>query len=340
VTASEHAEQGNALLVDMHRAVLRFSAIRALVAIGVPEQLRDGPVGVGDLAARCGAHAPTLRRLLRTTAATGLMRTTTPETYELTGEGQALIDGAESLRLRHMGNPEMWTSLGELTETAITGRSPFLDRYGSTYNYLAARPEGSAVFDALMVSLYDSVAPRLAETGIFPETGTVADIGGGKGTFLAAILKARPGLHGVLLDMKRSVDVAREYLAEQGVADRSEVVAGDFFAAVPPGAEVYLLAHIIHNWSDEESANILRVVRSAMPAGGRLLVIDMVLPDDDRPHYAKDLDIRMLSTFDGRERSESEFAALLESAQFRVDQVIDLGIGGECVIVASPAPEA
>jgi ubiquinone/menaquinone biosynthesis C-methylase UbiE len=340
VTADERAEQGNTLLGDMHRTVLRFSAIRALVAIGVPEQLRDGPVSVDDLAARCDAHAPTLTRLLRTTATTGLLRTVAPGTYELTDEGRALIEGTELQRLRHIGNPEMWVSLGELPQTARTGRAPFLDRYGSAYNYLSAQPHGSAVFDALMVSLYKAVAPRLAEVDIFPETGTVADIGGGKGTFLAAILKARPGLHGILLDMKRSVDVAREYLTEQGVADRAEVVAGDFFAAVPPGADVYLLAHIIHNWSDEESVNILRVVRSAIPAGGRLLVEDMVLPDDDRPHYAKDLDIRMLSAFDGRERSEAEFTRLLASAGFRVDGIVELGASAESAIIASPVPEA
>jgi hypothetical protein len=339
-TADERAERGIALLADMHRTVLRFSAVRALVVIGVPEQLRNGPVSLADLAERCGAHPPTLKRLIRTTASVGLMRTVSPETYELTPEGRALVDGTELLRIKHIGNPEMWTSLGELTETALTGRAPFLERFSSAYSYLSTRPEGSAVFDALMVNLSESAASRLAELDIFPETGTVADIGGGKGTFLAAILNARPELRGVLLDMQRSVGVAKEYLAAAGVAGRTEVVAGDFFAEVPAGAEVYLLSHIIHNWSDEECLGILRTVRSAIPAGGRLLVVDMVLPDDDRPHWSKDLDIRMLSIFDGKERSESEAATLLGGAAFRIDKVIDLGIGGECVIVASPVVEA
>ena len=340
LTVDEQAEQGSALLAGMHRTVLRFSAIRALVAIGVPEQLREGPRSAADLADRCQADASALTRLLRTTASTGLMRTVAPGTYELTGAGQALLDGTELLRTRHSGNPEMWASLGELTETARTGRAPFLDRFGSTYNYLSTRPAGSAVFDALMTSLYESVAISLTQASVLPETGTIADIGGGKGTFLAAFLKAEPELRGVLLEMPRSVEVAREYLAEEGVADRAEVVAGDFFAAVPAGAQAYLLSHIIHNWSDKESADILRVVRSAIPADGRLLVVDMVLPDDDREHYAKDLDIRMLASFDGKERSEAEFAELLDSAGFRLDQVIDLDVAGECVIVASPVPAA
>ena len=137
-------------------------------------------------------------------------------------------------------------------------------------------------------------------------------------------------------ELPRAVDEARAYLAEQGVAERAEVVAGDFFAAVPPGAEVYLLAHVLHNWSDEESVEILRVVHGAMAEGSRLLVSEIVLPGDDRPHFGKELDIRMLAMFEGKERTEAEFAALLARAGFRLDQVVDLGVGGECVIVASP----
>lgn len=335
-TLDEPVAAGNAALNGMHSTVLRYGAIAALVSIGAPEQLVDGPLAVADLASRCGAHAPALERLLRTTASTGLVRTAGPGTYELTDEGQALLDGREARRLRWAANPEMWVTIGELTETVRTGQAPFVKRHGSTYDYLSTRPEASAVFDAMMVGLYDGVAARVAEADVFPGDGTVVDVGGGKGTLLAAVLRARPGLRGVLLDLERSVDVAREYLAEQGVAGRAEVMAGDFFAAVPSGAEAYLLAHVIHNWNDDECAGILRSIRAAIPERGRLLVVDMVLPADDRPHWAKDLDIRMLATFEGKERTEAEFTALLAGAGFRPDQVVDLGIDGERVIVASP----
>ena len=331
---------GNALLGDLHRAMLRYGAIGALVTLGVPEQLRDGPLDVADLAGRCGAHAPTLGRLLRTTASTGLMRTVAPGTYGLTEEGRALLDGAELLRLRWSAGREQWNAIGELTETARTGKAPFTERHGSVYDYLVTRPAESAVFDALMVSLFSDAAARVAAADVFPGTGMVVDVGGGRGTFLAAILRARPGLRGAVLELKRAVDEARAYLAEQGVAERAEVVAGDFFAAVPPGAEVYLLAHVLHNWSDEESVEILRVVRGAMAEGSRLLVSEIVLPGDDRPHFGKELDIRMLAMFEGKERTEAEFAALLARAGFRLDQVVDLGVGGECVIVASPGSAA
>jgi hypothetical protein len=194
-----------------------------------------------------------------------------------------------------------------------------------------------AVFDALMVSLYGGIAARVAQADVFPETGTVADIGGGKGTLLAEVLRARPALRGILLEQDRTVAAAREHLAERGVAGRAEVVAGDFFKAVPPGAQVYVLAHVLHNWSDEECAGILRTVRSAMPASSRLLIVEKLVPADDRPHFVKELDIRMLAMLEGKERSEPEFAALLTSAGLRLDRAAGLGTGGEYVVVASPA---
>jgi hypothetical protein len=318
------AAEGNALLSDMYRTVLRYGAIRALVGTGCLEQLREGPLPVTELADRCGLHAPTLSRLLRAAAPTGLLRTVSPGTYELTEAGQVLLDGTELLRTRWCTVPEVWTSIGELTETVRSGKSPFVQRHGNTYNFLATRPEESAAFDALMVANHGGVAEKVASSDAFPSTGTVVDVGGGKGTFLAAILRARPALRGILLELERTVDAAREYLTASGVASSCEVVAGDFFKAVPSGADVYLLASIIHNWDDDEAVDILRTVRAAIPEQGRLLLVDVVLPDDDRPHPGKDMDIRMLTMHEGKERSRSEFSALLSSAGFRLDEVTEL----------------
>jgi hypothetical protein len=326
---------GNALLNDMYRTVLRYGAIRALVSVGCPEQLRDGPLTVTELASRCEAHAPTLGRLLRTVASTGLMRTVAPGTYELTEAGAALLDGTELRRVRWSVVPEVWNSIGELTETVRSGESPFVRRHGNTYNYLSARPEASAVFDALMAANHAPVAARLVTSDALPTTGTVVDVGGGKGTFLSAILNARPALRGILLDLQRTVPAAREYLAATGVAQRCEVVAGDFFKAVPPEADAYLLASVIHNWDDDDAVDILRTVRTAMRDRGRLLLVEVVLPDDDRPHPGKELDIRMLTMHEGKERSQSEYSELLGSAGFRLDRVTELV--RLSLIVASPA---
>jgi hypothetical protein len=329
------AAEGNALLNDMYRTVLRYGAIRALVSVGCAEQLRDGPLSVTELAGRCGAHAPTLGRLLRTAAPTGLLRTVSPGTYELTEAGQALVNGTELLRTRWSAVPEVWDSIGELTETVRTGEAPFVRRHGNTYNFLSAHPEASAAFDALMVGNHGGAASAVAASDELPTTGTVVDVGGGKGTFLAAILHARPALRGVLLDLARTVDAATEYLTADGVAERCQIVAGDFFKAVPPGGDAYLLASVIHNWDDGEAADILRTVRAAIPERGRLLLVEVVLPDDDRPHPGKDLDVRMLTMHGGKERSLSEYSELLGRAGFRLDRVTELTRFS--LIVASPS---
>jgi hypothetical protein len=186
-----------------------------------------------------------------------------------------------------------------------------------------------------MVGNHGGAASAVAASDELPTTGTVVDVGGGKGTFLAAILHARPALRGVLLDLARTVDAATEYLTADGVAERCQIVAGDFFKAVPPGGDAYLLASVIHNWDDGEAADILRTVRAAIPERGRLLLVEVVLPDDDRPHPGKDLDVRMLTMHGGKERSLSEYSELLGRAGFRLDRVTELTRFS--LIVASPS---
>jgi SAM-dependent methyltransferase len=336
---TDEGAAGQATIMEIQRGVWRFAALRALVAVGAPEQLRDGPLTVAELADRCRAHAPTLSRLLRTIAATGLLRSAGLDKYELTGAGQALLAGRALTSVRFCVDPEVWGALGELTVTVRTGQAPFTLRHGSLYDYLSTKPDVSAVFDELMDTNHGPLAERLAKAATFGETGTVVDVGGGRGTFLASILRAHPGLRGVLLDLERTVPAARDYLAASGVGERCEVVAGDFFTAVPAGADVYLVAHIIHNWDDEQAAVILRAIRAVIPGHGRLLLVEAPLPDDDRPHFGKDLDIRLLTMHEGKERSLEEYSALLTAAGFRPGPVAELG-RGECVITASPAPPA
>jgi hypothetical protein len=337
--AGPAAPEGQATIMEIQRGVWRFAALRALVAVGGPEQLRDGPLTVAELAKRCDAHAPTLGRLLRTIAATGLLRSAGPDEYELTEAGQALLTGRALTSVRFSVDPEVWGALGELTETVRTGLAPFTLRNGSLYDYLSTKPDVSAVFDELMDTNHGPLAVRLAEVAAFPGTGTVIDVGGGRGTFLAAVLRAHPGLDGILLDLERTVPAARDYLAAAGVGSRCQVVAGDFFTAVPAGGDAYLVAHVIHNWDDEQAAAILRAIHAVMPGHGRLLVVEAPVPDDDHPHFGKDLDIRLLTMHEGKERSHAEYAALLAGTGFRPGQVIELG-RGECVITASPASPA
>jgi O-methyltransferase domain len=331
--------EGQATIMTMQRAWWRFSALRALMAVGCPGQLRDGPRTVDELAEACGAHAPTLSRLLRNIAQTGLLRTVAPATYELTPAGQALLRGHPRASVLYSVDAEVYNGLAELTETVRTGVAPFTLRHGSMYDYLSANPELSAVFDALMDLQHEPLAAGvgalLGEPGRLPAGATVVDVGGAKGTFAAAILRANPGMHGILLDLERSAPLAREYLAAAGVAGRCEVVAGDFFKAVPAGGDAYLLAHIVHNWDSDQATSILRNIRAVIPDDGTLLIVEMPVPEGDQPHFAKDLDIRLLTMHEGQEHTLPEYETMLAAAGFRLADVAGLS-RGECLLTASP----
>jgi hypothetical protein len=234
-------------------------------------------------------------------------------------------------------DPELWNALGEINETIRSGRAPLIDKYGGLYGYLATQPETAAGFDALVKGNYAPVADALAQAVDFGKLGTVVDVGGGHGGFITAILRAHPGVRGILTELDRALPGARAHLAANGLADRCDIVACDFFTdPLPPGAGCYLLAHVIHNWNDEQALAILRAVRAAVPDDGRLLLVEAIIPDDDSPHLAKDLDIRLITILPGGGRTESEYARLLAEAGFRPEPASGLA-ATESVMAAIPA---
>ena len=333
------ADQGVGVVLDLVGAVWRFGALNAIIELGCADHLRDGPLTTTELAARCAADELSLGRVLRTVASTGLIATVAPDTYALTAVGTVLVDGDWArLFVQFCAEPACWYALGALPQTVRTGRSAFEERFGPMYDYLAAHPQVGRMFGEFMVNRSRPLAARVAQIRDFSRAATVVDVGGGDGAFLAAILRAHPGVRGVLLERTRSLPAAREFLDAQGLAGRYELVDGDFFAAVPAGGDVYLLANVLHNWGDEEALRILRNVRSAMAADGQLLLVDALVPDDDRPYFPKDLDVRLLRLFGaGRERSESEYLGLLDTAGFRAARAGELAFELS-LIEAAPCP--
>ena len=331
------AAAGTRILLETTFATWRFTAIRGLLSIGAFEQLAAGPLTITELADRCGANAEILRRVLRCVAATGLLRTAGPQRYELTDAGRAVLGGWALAGFRFNADPEMWKALGEITETIRTGKAPLIERYGSLYGYLATQPQTAAGFDALVTGNYAQVASALAQAVDFARLGTVVDVGGGHGGFITAILRAHPGVRGILTELDRALPGARDHLAANGVGDRCDVTACDFFTdPLPSGAGAYLLGHVIHNWNDEQALAILRAVRAAIPEDSQLLLVEAIIPNDDAPHLAKDLDIRVITMLPGSERTESEYAQLLTEAGFRPQPAVHLA-RIESVIAATPA---
>jgi hypothetical protein len=320
-----------ALIWELLRGQWRFSALYAFVDLGLADSLRDGPLTVAELAERCDVDRDALARVMRTSAGIGVVRTVRSEgdltTYALTPAGETLCgDAKRSMRsvVIPQGAPDFLSAMGSLADAVRNGRSPFVAEYGSMYGYLERHPEARQHFDAHMSTRSRSIAEAVAAEYDFSGIATIADLGGGVGTVIAAILRENPAMRSILFELEPVIANAHGFLAEQGVADRCELVIGDFFRSVPV-ADAYVLSNIVHNWDDADALRILRNLRAAMPEHGRALLLDILLPEDDRPHLGKELDMRMLALYDGaRERGEDEYFALLGKAGLCVNRVIEL----------------
>ena len=175
-----------------------------------------------------------------------------------------------------------------------------------------------------MASVSGAENPAIAEAIDLTGVETLCELGGSGGHLLATILAAHQGVKGVLFDLPQVVERAKQepFLNQPGVAERTTYVGGDFFQAVPTGADAFLMKYILHDWNDEECVAILTKCREALQPGGRVFVVDAVIEPGNGPQWGKLLDINMLVITGGRERTEAEFAALFERAGLRFERTI------------------
>jgi SAM-dependent methyltransferase len=218
---------------------------------------------------------------------------------------------------------EFWNAFLKLPDTLEDGTPGFEKAYGTSwFAYLAEHPDEGSQFNSTMIGFHGAEPPAVADAYDFSAVDTIVDVGGSTGHMLATILERYPGPEGVLFELPRVVREAPALLDERGVADRVTCTAGDFFDQVPDGGDVYILSHILHDWSRDRCLTILRNCRAAMRPDGRLLIVEMVLPDEGPPHPGYELDMVMLALTGGRERTEAEYAALLEESGFSLNRVI------------------
>ena len=192
------------------------------------------------------------------------------------------------------------------------------------FEYFRRHDEERAVFDEFMAAQTAPVGRALAAAYDFSAGGTAVDVGGGRGALLLAVLAAHPHVRGIVFDQPSVAAGAREAIAAAGLSDRCEAAGGDFFRAVPGGADAYLLKYILHDWDDERCIAILRVCRRAIAAEGRLLVVELLIPPGNAPSFAKSQDVNMLVNLGGQERTEREFASLYAAAGFALVRTIRL----------------
>lgn len=309
-------------LLRLLNGFLTTQALHVAAALGIADLLADQSMAVEELASATGAHEPSLYRLLRMLTGTRIFREEAEGRFALGELGHALrSDDPHSVRdwALYVGTQGPWEAWGRLRETVVTGEPGFVLAHGmATYEYLAVHPELAGLFDRWMTRQSEQQNAAVVTAFDFSPFRVVADIGGGQGSTLAAILHTNPSLRGILLDRPEVVADATP-LEMAGVAERCEVVAGDMLAGVPEGADIYLLKRVLMIWGDDAAIKVLAHCAESLPPNGRVLAVEMVMPTDNDPGPAKSFDLLMLlANPGGRIRTEREFRDLFAAAGLRL----------------------
>jgi hypothetical protein len=300
-------------------------AVCAAAELGIADVLVNGARTVEQIARLVHAHPDAIDRSMRLLSSRGIFKRT-KDGYALTPMAEALrTDSPISMRAmaRLTGSKEHWEHWGHFVEVVRTGE-PFVPKLRgmSFFDYIGTKPELAAVFNDAMTSVSNLAIQPTMLAYDFSRFETVADIGGGHGSFLAAILKQAPKARGLLFDLPDVVASAEPMLRAAGVLSRCEIRGGSFFDGVPKGFDAYVMKTVVHDWPHAEALRILRSVRAAIPPHGTLLLVEMVLPDDDSQHPGKLLDLDMMLTNGGRERTAAEYRRVLGEAGFRLVRAV------------------
>lgn len=300
-------------------------AIYAIVELGIPDLLGEGARTAEALAEASGAHAGSLRRVLRFLASHGLFEEMPPDRFALTALADPLRGGAfgsERERVLMNGSDWCFEPWRALPRALRDGGTAFRHVYGRPFfEQLDRDPEARALFDRAMAATTSQDVGALVEAYDFSRFATVVDVGGGEGPLTRALLERHPSLRAVLVDSDAAAARAEARLSEAGLGDRVEVARGDFFESLPEGGDAYLLKDILHDWTDEEAARLLGRCHEAMRGRGVLLVLER-LADDDRAREVLSVDVTMLVLTGGRERTASEYASLLRESGFDLSRVV------------------
>ncbi len=295
----------------------RSQAVGVAAKLAIADRLDGGPKTVKALAGETGVHEESLHRLLRGLASFGVFAETAERTFALTPLGGTLRSNVPG-SMRDFAVAETaqghWLPWGHLDEAVRTGARTTPAVLGcEIFEWYGTHAAEGAAFSGAMGNLSALAAQEAGRLLTIPARSTVVDVGGAHGTLLAGVLNANPTARGILHDLPQVIADAPRAIAALGMADRVEAVAGSFFEAVPEG-DVYLLKQVLHDWSDDQCVTLLLNCARAMRPGGKVVIVEMVVPEDGTPSMAQLMDLNMLVLLPGRERTEAEFNALFRAA--------------------------
>jgi predicted transcriptional regulator/ubiquinone/menaquinone biosynthesis C-methylase UbiE len=324
-------------MLNLFQSRRTTQGIYVVTQLGIPDMLKDGPRTVDDLAKESKTNTGSLSRLIRALASVGVFSQDEDGLISLTELGETLRSDVEDSLRSHVlmvMSDEFDRALRDLIHSIKTGETAFDHVYGMTdWEYRAKHKESGTIFNLNMARQARTVAKMLVESYSFANMNTIVDVGGGDGSLLIGILNANPNLQGIVYDLPQTGEDARTKISLAGLASRCKVLEGDALKSVPSGADAYILSRVIHDWNDAKSIQILTNCNKAMSEGGKILLLERVVPQTrtiERYEALKTVffsDLTMMVMNGGRERSEDEFRSLFEASGFKLSQVKPIASG-------------
>jgi hypothetical protein len=281
------AADPKAQINQLIRGYWTTQAIFVAAELQIADLLAGGPKHPDELGRDAGVQGDMLYRVLRALASIGIFAEDEDGRFRLTPLAETLRDDSGQRAYARLHGAELYQSWSRLLESVRTGDAGFVRAFGEpAFDYFSKHPHRGSVFDKAMTGHHGPEADPMLEAYDFSPFGEVVDAGGGNGSLLTAILQRHPGMRGVLFDLPRVVERAGASIEKAGLRERCRIVGGDFLESVPAGADAYLLRHVVHDWRDADAARILRNCGNAMKAGGKVLVVEIVVPTGNDPSFA------------------------------------------------------
>ena len=307
------------------------NAVSAVARFAIPDLLESGPKTIDELAAATSTNKDALYRLLRATSCVGVCTELEDGRFAQTPLSEVLRTNAKpglrnmAMMLADEWNMNFW---GALPWSVQTGKSASFKVFGKPpWEAMMDLGEQSERFHNAMTDMSQMDSPVVAASYDFSQFKKIVDVAGGMGTLLAAILGSAPSLHGVLYEIPQAVEQAKGIGILRPFESRCEIIAGSMLESVPAGADAFIMKHIIHDWDDEHSVQILSNCRKAVAPGGKVLVVDTVIPGGNQFSFGKFLDLEMLVAPGGKERTAPEWEVLFTKAGLKLNRIIDTPAG-------------
>lgn len=327
MTQQARSNPPTTVLLRARDGMMLHQAIYVAAKLSVPDLLEEGMHTAAELARKLKVNEGALYRILRLLSSQGIFEEGDARSFRNTEASTFLRSGVPaSLRplFVYWGSSFVYPSFGEIMYSVETGEPSRTMLSGMNgFDHLRQDPELARIFDDAMTNMSELVAPVIATAYDFGSWGSLMDVGGGNGILLSHILRAHPGLRGVLADQEDVLERARQRGYLGGELDaRTTMEPCNFFEKIPSGCRAYLMKSVIHDWNEEQARIILTNCRKAIPADGVLLLVELVLSGENLPSLGKFIDVAMLLLTGGLERTMDEYRELLASTGFRLNQVV------------------